>query len=65
VDPNTFCANDLANKALIVKKGDHVATKVYEVGIYDGESGKAIDCGIINAAAKFNNDLNSQKMKLT
>jgi hypothetical protein len=49
---------------LIVKKGNRVATKVYEVGKDDGKSGKGIDTVIINTAAKLNNDLTSQNMKL-
>jgi hypothetical protein len=65
VDPKTFYVIDLFNKALIVEKGNSIATQVYEVGKGDGESGKGIYCGIINAAAKLNNALKYQKMKLT
>jgi hypothetical protein len=63
VDPKTFTVIDLVNKALITKKENRVAMKVYEVGKYDVESGNGIDSAIINTAAKLNNDLKLQKMK--
>jgi hypothetical protein len=65
MDPKTFTAIDLTNKALIAKKGNRVATKVYELRKDNGESGKGINSRIINDAVKLNNDSKSQNMKLT
>jgi hypothetical protein len=62
--PKTFKDVDLANKALVIKHGKRVASLTCEVTKDDGESGKGIESSTLNAAAKLNNDMKLQKMKM-
>jgi hypothetical protein len=62
--PESFKAINLANKALVVKQEKRVARKTFEVSKDDEESGKDIESSTLNNAAKLNNDMKLQKMKM-
>jgi hypothetical protein len=54
----------MANKALVMKQGKHVTSSTFEVTKDDGKSGNIIESYTLNTAAKMNNDMKLQKMKL-
>jgi hypothetical protein len=56
LNPQTFTAIDLANKANIKKQGSRVAQQVFEIDSADGEKGKGISTSAMNERAQLNND---------
>jgi hypothetical protein len=63
--PETSKAIDLVNKDLVLEQGKRVASlTLFEVAKDDGESGKGIESSTLNNAAKLNNDMKLQKMKM-
>jgi hypothetical protein len=60
LNPQTFTAIDLANKAKITKQGTRTTTQVFEIGKEDGETGKGLDSVHINRTAELNNELKQQ-----